>query len=637
MTVATFLAWGICMALACGGYGRVALSALGIRHRESLILAPGTGLAILVFTGSILNLLRMVTRPIVIADIAAGAALYFSSILFDSNTLTRRIGQLGCLRPMRPVQATVLAFLVLTLCLRVGAHVRFNPMSFNFRDDAQAYLAFPLKMLASGSYAPDPYSERRIQTTLGGITFLQATAIAPTGDLRIVNLVDGSIGLALLFLCGVALCRRLKLSLNRSLWVLAVLVLTPDIRVNSTSLDLPAALLLLMTLIWLDLELGEPLGWRRMLLLGLTAGTACTLKSTIIPSAAVLTAALLLTELGRSGARRIVSGAAVATAAVCAVDLPWMIDSWGKCGTPLYPLLGAGYIRPLLHQDPIGRAPTWLASALLPSLAGAGAAIVLWRQAARDGNRGRQVGTAAACMLTAVPLLVGFAIREDVVRYSLSCIWASHVLVVAFLLSQPSRAGRATNWTGVLFTGYALAFASVVHGFYPLSWGGNEEYWLGLFKMNIVNRSQRVPEAAHAAEDQAMQEAIPAGATLLARTSESYGYDFKRNTVWIADYPGTAGPPPGMPLEGDPDKLSAYLLEHSVRYVAYSYGDEARLSVSECVKLTSPSRQALKPWETKEAKVSCIIQRDLAQLGKTRRRLFDDGHTFLLDLKAPAR
>jgi hypothetical protein len=629
-----FLAWGLCIALACFGFGWLTLRLFGSYDSETRLLAPGIGLGVLVFTGSVLNLSDQVKGPVVITDVLIGTALFLFGLVYERKRTTPCfLDQIEQMRPTGLRAKLGFVLIAILVAVRIGAFVLMNDRSFNGQDDSQAYLAFPLKMLANGSFAPDPFSERRIQTTLGGMTYLQAVALAPTGDLRILNLVDGSIGLAFFSLFAVALCRRFRLSVNQSLWVLAVLAFTPDRRVNSTSVVLPAALLLLLALIWLEPRLGGRLSWRRLLLFSLVAGTACTLKSTAIPSVGFFTFFLLATGLLQSSLSRVLRSCLVISVGILAMMLPWMIDSNAKCGTPLYPLLGHGfhvssYVRAAIPVGP----PVWLRTAILLSLPLLATAIMLFRLPDVEPISERQVALAAVLAGAVMPLLIGMLVREDVLRYSITTIWAVNVITVAYLLARATGTDQMTKYASVFFTTFALtiAFVSNPENRTP---GSDEWTWLRLLDVNLLEGSEKMPETAHIAQDRAMQQSIPAGAILLARTDESYGFDFRRNPLWIADYPGSASLPPGMPLSGDPQALDRYLLDHSIRYVAYSYANDANFPYTECVNRTSPESSRQMPWMAREAQYACVIQEDLVLLSKTHRHLFDDGRAYVLDLE----
>ena len=637
LTFVLFLAWGLCFLSACIGFGWASIRIIGIRHREAWYLTPGIGLAILVLTGGVLNLMGVVKRPIVIADIIVGVVLLLFGLIYERRSLAGIFGHMKHLWPKGSLARAGFCFIALVLAVRVLAFVQTNPTRFNPGDDNQAYLAFPVKMLAAGSFAADPFSERRILSSLGGITYLQAVALAPYGDLRIINMVDGSIGPLLLTLFAVSLCRRLRLPMRHCLWVLAVLALTPEMRVNTTSIILPAAFLLLVILIYLDPEIGPHHSWRRWLLFGLVAGTACTMKASAIPSEGLFTVLLLVLELWRSGPARALRAAAAIATVVLAVLLPWMIDSKLKCGTFLYPLLGHGYhISSYVHIASAGGFPYWAMFAAPLSIAYALMAIVILKMP-RDGRIPvRLIALAGVLTAAVLPLALGKLIGQEISRFCIATFWAVNVLVAAFFFSRWPLLKQATKRSGILFICLALAYAiapSPDPNARMLGVGLEQARWFRGVQVNLLNKSEKVPESARLAKDRAMQETIPEGAALLVRTDESYGFDFQRNQIWIADYPGSASLPPGMPLDGNPEVLARYLHDHAIRYVAYSYADQAVFPFEVYHERTTPLERARMPMEAYEAVTAHTFQVDMDLLGKTRRHIFDDGKTFVLDLE----
>ena len=60
------------------------------------------------------------------------------------------------------------------------------------------YLVFPQKMLATHHFAADPFSDRRVISSLGGSYILQAFVIAAT-SLSNIGMADRTLGLILDF------------------------------------------------------------------------------------------------------------------------------------------------------------------------------------------------------------------------------------------------------------------------------------------------------------------------------------------------------------------------------------------------------------------------------------------------------
>jgi hypothetical protein len=126
-----------------------------------------------------------------------------------------------------------------------------------------------------------------------------------------------------------------------------------------------------------------------------------------------------------------------------------------------------------------------------------------------------------------------------------------------------------------------------------------------------------------------MQHALPEGATVLTRLQYPFLLDFARNQVFIVDYPGGSSPPPGMPFFRGSDRLAEYLCLQPVRYLAYSYRNEAGFYDAMFQERLAPGRE---PWLRLQALHTQDYQRNLDALGRTRARTYDDGDVFVLDL-----
>ena len=130
-----------------------------------------------------------------------------------------------------------------------------------------------------------------------------------------------------------------------------------------------------------------------------------------------------------------------------------------------------------------------------------------------------------------------------------------------------------------------------------------------------------------------MLRAVPEGATLLARLQFPFVLDFRRHTILVANYPGGSSPPPGMPFFKGGEALARYLCDQSVRYVAYSYQSEANFRRADHEHRLDPETFA---WTRTQALHTLDFQDSLVELGQTRRRIFDNGREFVLDLGASA-
>ena len=101
------------------------------------------------------------------------------------------------------------------------------------------------------------------------------------------------------------------------------------------------------------------------------------------------------------------------------------------------------------------------------------------------------------------------------------------------------------------------------------------EKWVGFTQFLNSFTERNIVSPAEVAEYRDMQLAVPPGQKILVRLDKNFLLDFRRNIIYINDLPGGASLPPGIPIFKGPDALADYLIQHGIRYLAYSYGDEA--------------------------------------------------------------
>jgi hypothetical protein len=125
-----------------------------------------------------------------------------------------------------------------------------------------------------------------------------------------------------------------------------------------------------------------------------------------------------------------------------------------------------------------------------------------------------------------------------------------------------------------------------------------------------------------------LQQSIPQGETVLTRLDAPFILDFKRNQLFLADWPGKASLAPGMPASKDPQALANYLVSKSIRYIAYS-----SWSLNHPPNVDT-SGSGLPSWYRLQSQLSHDFRDNVQQLAKTRKKLYEDGENFVLDLGA---
>lgn len=93
--------------------------------------------------------------------------------------------------------------------------------------------------------------------------------------------------------------------------------------------------------------------------------------------------------------------------------------------------------------------------------------------------------------------------------------------------------------------------------------------------------------------------------------------------------PGNSSLPPGMPMFKGDEALASYLISKSIRYLAYSYKNEAGFPKKLAKRRNRPEEN---PITRIEAQNVLAFHENLEKLAKTRKVIYDDGEIFVLDL-----
>jgi hypothetical protein len=208
----TALLWCALLFLSIAGYGAILLRLFRLR-RPSIALAATSGVGVVIFLGGCLNLLHAITIPILLTLIVLG--LLAAILLRITVTEPEPQIEAGNLQPPSSRTVTLLLLLLALLFLaRLGASVHAG--QYQASDDYNFYLAAPLKMQQLHHYAADPFSERRIMTSIGGSYFLQTMVLAAL-PLANVQMADRTLGLLLLAFMAYGLANEFRLTRVQSL------------------------------------------------------------------------------------------------------------------------------------------------------------------------------------------------------------------------------------------------------------------------------------------------------------------------------------------------------------------------------------------------------------------------------------
>jgi len=620
------LLWCALLFLSIAGYGAVLLRLFGLRC-PSVALAATSGVGVVIFLGGCLNLMRAVNTPVLLAMILLG--LLAAILLRITVTEPASPNEAGNL-PQPSSRTVTLLFLLLAVLFiaRLGASVHAG--QYQASDDYNFYLAAPVKMLQLHHYAADPFSERRIMTSIGGSYFLQTMVLAalPVAN---VQMADRTLGLLLLAFMSYGLANQFHLTRMQRLVFAFLVIFTPQLQFNLTFVLLPSALFFGLVYLAANRKLlaGHPI--LLALLLGMVTGAVATTKSTYLPHGVIFVACIALFHWRRRGFAAGAQTLLFAALSAFLVMAPWMIAHHTTSGTFFYPTLGPGY--------------EYTAYGLYPAPSGAGVSVIIhkvipfgiplllllvveWVLGDRDEPGEAILALSAAAFCAA--LLVGIATGGDSVRrYNYPSMLPALVLLYVVFSRRVNAVPTARRWS--ILQSCTVIF--VVVGALTI-WGNGLSNELMQIPWGLESALLDTPIVPHSvqAEYAAVQQAIPTDAPALASVDNPFLFDFRAHSISIADYPGAASLPPGWPSRQDGEALARYLLANHLRYLIYDYGYFAGFDREAPHVIADTSRTQ---WIHSEARIALRSHQQYAELARTRLHLYDDGNIYILDLATP--
>jgi hypothetical protein len=621
------LLWCALLFVSIAGYGAFLLRLFGLR-RPSVALATTSGVGVVIFLGGCLNLIQAITTPVLLTLVLLG--LFAAILLRITFTEPEAPIETGNLRAPSSRTLTLLLLLLAVIFLaRLGASVHAG--QYQASDDYNFYLAAPVKMLQLHHYSADPFSERRIMTSIGGSYLLQTMVLAAL-PLANVQMADRTLGLLLLAFMAYGLANEFHLTRAQRLLFALLVVFTPQLQFNLTFVLLPSALFFGLVYLAANRKLFDDHPILLALLLGIVTGAVATTKSTYLPHGVIFVACIALFHWRRRGLASAAQTLLFAALGAFLVMAPWMIAHHATSGTFFYPTLGPGY--------------EYTAYGLYPAPSGAGASVILhkvipfcipllllfvveWVLGDRD-EPGEAILALSAAAFSAA-LLVGIATGGDSVRrYNYPCMLPALVLLYVVFSRRVNADPAARRWSIL----QACTAIFVVIGALSI-WGNrlsNEIMQIPWGLKFALLDTPIVPPGVEA-EYAAMQQAIPAGAASLASVDNPFLLDFRAHPISIADYPGAASLSPGWPSREDGEALARYLLANRLRYLIYDYGYFAASDREAPHVIADTSRTQ---WIHSEARIALRSHQQYAELARTRLHLYDDGNIYILDLATPA-
>lgn len=626
--------WGIYIILSLIGWGGVINRILFPKDCIDWGQKAAWGVAFSILVGGILNVTWTISRTTILIYLTLGF-VYWAIALYLNRTVAFK-SLLALVRVCRKDRVVFLGTLIVFLLIFIQYAAWVSSYEFNPHDDYHGYFVYPKKMLEMGAMGPDPFSARRIVSSLGGAAFLD-TFILCMLNAKNLHLIDLGCGLVISVGVILGLLKERNVSTKKTLFILLFFPFYPLISTNISSLIIAFALFL---------SLYRTLDWQRIkttnfitsaLIISLTTAAICALKSNFVPPAIVcFTLSYFFYILKSTNKKEAISEFLLSTFLVILFLLPWMISMYQSSGTLLYPLLGKGYHGSTYgtYKSPTSQLTPFSAVRILLSVFSDTKVLVVillsciviirrrYKLSDREPFLSLFIGTVLGTVI--VTLAIG---GFDRWRYLFSFVAATLSVSIVVLLNNLNlkNKGYFTHTNSVIITVFLVGVLI-----------GHPDY-VNAHKHNFVRIKSGLSNAPLMANQEIylyskMQEKFPKNETILTRLEKPFLLDFSRNKILIADYPGGSSPPPGMPSFKGSEPLANYLTSKSIRYVAYSYASEAGFSKRDYeARAKAPSYPYLLLLRT-EAQHTLDFQDNLKELGESRKRIYDDGKNFVLDL-----
>jgi hypothetical protein len=644
-----FLAFGVGIGIIFSllGWGALVAWVLRLRLNGGLGFHAALGLAFSTSVGGFLDFLHAITPFTIRIYLLAGLLIAIFAASRHVRILSDRLASSWTYLRSKKL-AALLALLIASIAI-VKYAGSVSPGHFNPQDDYHAYFVFPVKMLQTGSLGSAPFSERRLVASLGGKSFLDTFPLSVTGDIGTLSLMDGGVAFLIFLLLMAEIMIRKKIP---AFWLLTALLaasMFPAPTANITAVY--SGIVLLLLLFDFSDRTIDKSAINHVLFLAIVLASLSTLKTTFAPMAGVFFCSFFLVQAIRLPSK----SKTVARAGLCAVAIvillfPWMVDSYQSSGTLFYPLLGKGFHGSRYGNYPLPSANmglrnvlaffNGLANALCAVLA---ALVCLVLYARAHNRRDHTIEVIVIINVLIDIILIGAGIGGyQMYRYSFAIIFAAVVFLLTEQLAvfanssgltSPVRSPSAVVAAGLLLgmllgvggEGF-LGDLKAGDGFAALKAGD------GLAALRLSISGNNIVDAPEIRAYHDMQLSIPPGQKVLVRLDKNFLLDFRRNTIYIDDLPGGASPPPGIPVFKGSEALAQYLVQHGIHYVAYSYADDANFSRALFSDRLNPK---VNVWIRKGAQVTFDFQDNIVTLARSRKKLFDDGKMFVLDLAAP--
>jgi hypothetical protein len=527
---------------------------------------------------------------------------------------------------------SLLGILITVVCIFITL-IYFYHLPLNYHDDFSGYLVLAKRILDEGYQGGDPFNDRSIEQGFGAGNYLVALLTSLLPDTA-SHLADAGIGLILLALGVLSIYKNSNTSkpflypLICIVFLCAIVVNAPI--VNISPLIIAAGLFVASICFYIQSNYGEH--YSDHIVLALLLSSFLVLKGNYVIPVCASTLSIYLSRITIAKFERVFFEFVIFVCSMLVFTFPWMIANWQFAKTPFYPLLGHGLVSPnalsLASFDQFADANL----TLLPYY------IILICLLALLHKFKRAIDYRFLFFITILSLTIiflSFALTltsaGSISRYSYVSLFGPIAFLTLYLIYNfcikeliLSEKHRIYNFL-VLFV---LIGFSIPYSLDTIK-RSSKELAKMVFNTGVKN-SQLFDFKNDRHRINELQNNLPLNSTVLLRLDMPFLVDFHKQKFHVMDWPGNVGPKPGVPYDQPPEALAQYLREQGIRYVAYSYANEALFSIKD-PELASRQNHS-NPWIRTQAVRTFAVQKQLKSLGDQYPRVFDNGQDFLIDL-----
>ena len=536
-------------------------------------------MSVVLAIGGVLMALHMAKAPALTALVLFGAA---TALFFGAERIVgAKNGKIQVRNQKTSIfnfQFPISNFLLFALAFLAFASSIMWPLQIDPNDDVVCYLFFPQKILQTGTLI-EPFNFRRMGT-YGGQALLQALVMIVGGE-RNGHVPDRGFGMLLLFGMLLHLSKRVPTSLALlRFFAVGCLFFVAVPRINTGS-HLTGGALILATIITISkLPMSASARWKAYLAPALlVAGTGSLRMTYLLCVVGIVTIEPFLRYFSNSKHWGIAFKSAFGSVFPVAVGsfillLPWISVLWQSNGTPMFPPF-PGTINPEFTVLGNKGGPLFDAAHAMAFLFTPESLVILFCMGLAGVAKQRSIAYTATLVTVGVSWLVscklGVGMFFESQRYTFPMIMPVAIWLIITTLSGETDEGEApssTRFSVILTLGMLLAL--------NLPNAGRE---LGVQAESIpqqITSRERLVNPALTNADRELQNLTPVGTKIFVAVDTPYGFDFARNDIFTADFPG--GSAIGRwPLQQGPTALENYLVSHGFKYIIASDFDNAML------------------------------------------------------------